>query len=189
VTQITEVLLILPTLVYIISDKFKVAKWYLAIIVVMYVLFNFMNVDNFIAQQNIDRYLNNTNTQIRKLDFDYLRKNGSADSIPQIIRLLDVKDQDLQREVNNYLYNQKLNAEETKATWQSFNLSRFLAKWQLESLDIDYKYKKNNKVYEYDDEYYDNYYNNSYYNNSYNNYYNDYNEDYNNIYTNSYYEI
>ena len=192
VTQITEVLLILPTLVYIISDRFKVAKWYLAIIVVMYVLFNFMNVDNFIAQQNIDRYLNNTNTQTRKIDFEYLRKNGSADSIPQIIRLLDVKDTDLQREVNNYLYNQKLNAEEAEITWQSFNISRLIAKWKLESLNIEYKYnnKKNNSIYDYDDyDYYDNYYTNNYYNSYNNSYYNDFNENYNNIYTNSYYEI
>ena len=184
VIQITEVLLILPTLVYIISDKFKVAKWYLTIIVVMYVLFNFMNVDYFIAQQNINRYLNNENEQTRKIDFEYLRKNTSADAIPQITRLLDVKDENLNREVNNYLYTQKQNLIENGFTWQSFNISRLIAKMELNKYNLEYKYisnynnKKNNKYDSYN--YYDNYdYDYDYYNYDYD--YDDYNYNYDNL--------
>ena len=166
VTQITELLLILPTLVYIISDKFKVAKWYLGITIIVYVLFNFMNVDYFIAQQNINRYLKNENTQTRKIDFEYLRKNTSADALPEIARLLFVEDETLKREVNNYLYRQKENLNNTEWTWQSFNISRFIARLELNKYSLEYKYtnnynnRKNNNIYESNN---NNYYSNYYY--------------------------
>ena len=154
ITQITELLLILPTLIYIVSDKFKVAKWYLGIIVIMYLVFNFMNVDGFIAKQNIDRYLANQDNITNKIDFEYLRNNTSTDAMSEMIRLYNnAKDEKLRNKVNNYLYTQKEELYEEEFSWQSFNLSKFIAKLQLSKLDLKYKY--NNSSYKYNSNYYD----------------------------------
>ena len=56
----------------------------------MFVLLNFMNIDNFIAEKNIDRYFNNPEDS--NFDISYLCKLGT-DATEQITRLLKADDE------------------------------------------------------------------------------------------------
>lgn len=139
--QITELMLIVPTIIYIVKDKFNVGEWYLTIIVTMYVVVNFMNIDYLIAKENIDRYFEGIGVK-KEIDFSYL-KNTSTDAIPEIIRLLDCNDKELRVKVNNYLYEEYQDLKEKDVTFQNFNLSEMKAKKELEKIKLEHqKYTK-----------------------------------------------
>ena len=135
--QITELMLIIPTLVYIVKDKFKLSRWYLTIIVAMYLVVNFMNIDNIIAKGNVDRYFLGKGLE-KKIDFYYLKRT-STDAIPEIIRLLNSNDKELRINVNNYLYEEYEKLKEKDVTFQNFNISEIRAKKQLEKLNLNHQ--------------------------------------------------
>lgn len=68
VTLITEVILIIPTVFYILNSKVNILKHYMTIIVVIYTLINLVSVDKVIAERNINRYY-----KTNKLDINYLK--------------------------------------------------------------------------------------------------------------------
>ena len=103
----------------------------------MYVLLNFMNIDNFIAEKNIDRYFNNPENS--NFDVSYLCKLGT-DATAQMTRLLNVKDENIVRRTQNYLYNQKQNIELNKMDWQEYNISKKQAEEILEKQNIEINY-------------------------------------------------
>ena len=140
--QITELLLIIPTLVYIVKEKFNIFKWYLPIIIIMYLTVNFMNIDSFISKGNIDKYILEKGTK-REIDFNYLKRT-STDALPEIIRLLEVDNKELRTEVNNYLFNEYENLKDKEMTFQNFNISELRAKKELEKLNL--KYESNLKI-------------------------------------------
>lgn len=149
--QITELVLIIPTIIYIIKDKFNIIKWYMSILILMYIVINFANLDYIIAKGNIDRYYM-MDIEERKIDFSYLENSTHTDAIPQIIRLLDADDKNLKRRVNNYLVNVYDELEEEKASFQSFNISKQRAKLKLKELNLRYisysEYdRRNNYIY------------------------------------------
>lgn len=76
VSLITETILLIPTLVYIINPKVKILNYYISIIVTVYTLLSLCPVDYFIAKNNINRYY-----KTNKIDIDYL-VNFSTDNIP-----------------------------------------------------------------------------------------------------------
>ena len=135
-TQITELILIIPTLVYIVKDKFKVSTWYLTIIVIMYLVVNFMNIDNIIAKENINRYFQGKGIK-KDIDFSYLQKL-STDAIPEIVKLLETNDRELKVKVNNYLEQEYKDLKEKKVTLQNFNISEIKARKELEKLNLKY---------------------------------------------------
>lgn len=148
----TEALLIIPTILYVLKGKINLFQSYFVIIVVMYVIINFVNFDKIIAKENINRYI-----EKGKLDFSYLMQDTGTDAIPEIKKLylnkdnLESKDGDTQalnRKINNYLYDMKKDLEEEKDTWQSFNISRKNARDELADLDLKYE-NSNYKNYEY----------------------------------------
>ena len=143
--QITELILIVPTIIYILKEKFKILNWYLVITIIMYTALNFVNLDYIIAKGNIDRYFASTESK-REIDFSYLQKHTSTDAIPEIIRLLEAEDKNLRTSVNNYLYEKQLESESRKDTWQSFNISRNRAKKELEKLNLQYKIFENREL-------------------------------------------
>ena len=154
-TLATEALLIIPTIMYIVKEKMNLFYSYLAIIIIMYILLNVVNVDKFIAKQNIDLYF-----KTGKIDLDYLKDLKSADAKIEIKRLLnnEKNTENLNVEVNNYLYKVendiKRDIEKNKFTWQSFNFARNRMRKEIEGLNLEhqsYNYKKNK--YNYDDNY------------------------------------
>lgn len=76
VSLITEVILLVPTVIYIINPKFNVLKYYIIIVTCCYTLLALFPVDYFIANNNINRYY-----KTGKIDISYLL-NDSTDNIP-----------------------------------------------------------------------------------------------------------
>lgn len=81
VTLITEVILIIPTVFYILNSKVNILKHYMTIIVVIYTLINLVSVDKVIAERNINRYY-----KTNKLDINYL-KNYYTDNVSYLYDL------------------------------------------------------------------------------------------------------
>lgn len=83
----TEILILIPILMEICGRKLDVFKISLEIIVTMYLILNFINIDYIIARNNIDRYLldpeNNT------LDSYYITKSTGTDAIKEKIKILN----------------------------------------------------------------------------------------------------
>ena len=76
VSLITETILLIPTLVYIINPKINILNYYVIITTIAYTTLSLSPVDYFIAKNNINRY-HKTN----KIDINYL-VNESSDNIP-----------------------------------------------------------------------------------------------------------
>lgn len=148
--QITELILMVPTMIYIVKEKFNIAKWYMVITICMYIAINFINIDFIIAKGNIDRYFNAPEDQKNKIDFSYLQEKTSTDALIEITRLLETEDKNLKVRVNNYLLTQYADLKE-KHSWQEFNLSKERAKKELEKLNLSYmgpsSYEKTNRNY------------------------------------------
>ena len=56
VSLITEAILMIPTIIYIVNPKVSILKYYIAIIISVYTIINFINFDYIIARRNVDRY-------------------------------------------------------------------------------------------------------------------------------------
>lgn len=80
----TEIVLFIPTILYILDKRINLLKSYFLIILTIYICMNFANFDNIIAKRNVDRYF-----ETGKIDLDYLMDNTGTDSIYQITRILD----------------------------------------------------------------------------------------------------
>lgn len=76
VSLITETILLIPTLVYIINPKINILNYYVIITTIAYTTLSLSPVDYFIAKNNINRYY-----KTNKIDINYL-VNESSDNIP-----------------------------------------------------------------------------------------------------------
>ena len=83
VTLITEVILLIPTLIYIINPKINIMNYYIIIITLVYTILSLSPVDYFIAKNNINRYY-----KTNKIDIYYLQ-NYSTDNIVLLYDLYD----------------------------------------------------------------------------------------------------
>ena len=54
---ITEAILIIPTVMYILDMKVNLTKTYFVVILFMYIVVNYINIDNVIAKRNIVDYI------------------------------------------------------------------------------------------------------------------------------------
>lgn len=131
---LTEAIMLVPTIIYIINPKFNLAKIYLAIIIVIYVGMNFANFDNIIAKRNVDRYI-----ATGKIDVYYLRKNTGTDAIPQMIRILEVENIEEEKDFNKedtlkYLKKIYDELEEKEFDIREYNISNDIAKSLLENI-------------------------------------------------------
>ncbi len=124
---ITEAILIIPTVMYILDFKINLTKTYFVVIIIMYIIVNYINIDNIIAKRNIDRYFEDS-TGTYKLDMNYL-ETLSVDATGQIKRLEGINDENIIFQVNNYLTNTKSKVE--NVTWQNFNINRIIARSKL----------------------------------------------------------
>lgn len=136
VILVTEIIMIIPTIYYIIKGRINLFKYYFIIALSMYVVVNFVNVDATIARKNVNRYINKTTK--REIDFTYLKNNTGNDAIPEIVKLYNnVDDEKLKTKINNYLYSSYNNLKE-KRTWQEFNISKTKADNLLKEMNLQY---------------------------------------------------
>ena len=127
VALITEAILIIPTVLYILDFKINLTKTYFVVIIVMYIIVNYINIDNIIAKRNIDRYFEDQ-TGTYELDMNYL-ETLSIDAVGQVERLKGTNDEFLEFQVRVFLDNAKTEVE--NITWQNFNINRAIAKSEL----------------------------------------------------------
>ena len=120
---ITEAILIIPTILYIIGMKINLCKTFFVVIVSMYVLVNYINIDYMIAKNNIDRYF--ASETEAEVDIYYLQ-TLSIDAVTQIKRLENVKDENIRYRVENYLY--YLKNDTTNINFKNFNINRNIAR-------------------------------------------------------------
>ena len=128
---LTEAILLVPTILYVLNKKKNLLKTYFSIIVTMYVIINLVNIDNIIASRSVTRYL-----ETGKIDMAYIENNTGTDAIKQIIRILQSdKDENGTKQIaSNYLINtyDKLINENTD--FRDFNISKTLAKYLIEKI-------------------------------------------------------
>lgn len=63
----TEFIMFIPTIIYIIKNKFNIFKTYFIIGITIYIIINFINIDSFIARENLNRYY-----KTNKIDEHYI---------------------------------------------------------------------------------------------------------------------
>ena len=134
---ISEVLISIPIIIYLLGKKIDILKSVIIISSFMFVLLNFMNIDNFIAEKNIDRYFNNPEDS--NFDISYLCKLGT-DATEQITRLLKADDEYIVKRTERYLYEQKQSLNLDEMNWQEYNISKKEAKEILDKQNIEINY-------------------------------------------------
>ena len=131
---ITEGILMIPTIIYILKDNFMPWKSYLIIVTVMYLVMNFSNISQIIAKQNINRYLNDIDNV--SLDVVYLMQT-KEDGLEEVIKLYEKTD-DLKLKYQLELYfkglKEKLSEEDSFTQW---NYSRWNARKLLEDMELE----------------------------------------------------
>lgn len=119
VTLFTEVVLLIPTVKYIINPETKITRDYIIIIVFIYTFINLINIDSVIAKKNIERYYETT-----KIDLMYL-ESYSTDNIPDLINLYkNSNDKELKYELKEYFKN----VDTSITCFQEYNLSKIKAR-------------------------------------------------------------
>lgn len=103
---------------YLWNNKIRVVKYSFVIGIVMYTYLNLMNVDHFIAKQNIDRY-----EQGEKIDIEYI-KSLSIDAIPQLERLLEDKNVVTVRNIRDYIVLERDLLANKYDSWYEFNVNK-----------------------------------------------------------------
>lgn len=142
-TLITEIILFIPTIIYILKNKIDLIKTYFVIIITMYCLVNFINIDKIIMKNNFNRY-----KETGYIDLNYIMEMNNSDLIEQLLELKDTEfkyseklysqsniDKQLIKEkierqkkmLDEYLTNLKKNLNETY-TVAEFNLPKMRAK-------------------------------------------------------------
>ena len=142
----TEIIMIIPTIKYILKGKINLLKTYFIIGTTMYIIANFANIDYVIAKNNVDRATKLTQVVVRPIDVDYLVDNLGINAVPQIIKLYENEEIKENNEnyikVNNYLYKKYQELKEDRNP-QEFNISKTLIEKQLEKMNLEYINKYN----------------------------------------------
>lgn len=134
---ITELLLVVPIIIYVLGKNIDIVKTSIIIVTTMYVILNFINIDKIIANKNIDKYFEDP--QNSHFDLNYLIENTGTDAISEIKRLVKSEDEYIKKRTKQYLqgYKYKLTTEEMD--WQEWNLSKQKAIEDLD--DVEYNVK------------------------------------------------
>lgn len=132
-TLLTEIIIFIPTILYVLDKKVNLSKSYFTIVVVIYVCMNFANFDNIIAKRNVNRYI-----ETGKIDLYYLIEETGANAINQILRILEMPTDknNVKSEVNTYLREKYKDLNEEKMDFRNFNMSKILAKSLIEKNEI-----------------------------------------------------
>ena len=126
ISLITEVILLIPTVLYILNSKVNIFKYYMIILVTVYTFVALIPMNYIIANNNINRYYDKG-----KIDIEYL-ENYSCDNIPLLIELHDkTDDKDLKNNISNYL---QTNEFCSVKDFREYNISRVRAKKGIDNL-------------------------------------------------------
>lgn len=123
---LTECILFIPTILYILDKKINLSKCYFTIMIITYVCMNFANFDNIIASKNVNRYI-----ETGKIDMYYLKYEMGTDAVRQIFRILEASSTDTEErkiEARKYLQDVYKRIDEEKFDFRNFNISKLLAK-------------------------------------------------------------
>ncbi len=131
---VTEILILLPILAKLCGMEIDTFKTSIEIIITMYVILNFINIDYIIARNNIDRYL--LDPENNNIDIRYITNNTGTDAINEKIKLLNQNGEGLSNNRKDYMntikerirYNIKQYKDEyenRKFKWQEWNLSKY----------------------------------------------------------------
>ncbi len=130
VSLFTEVLLLIPTILYIINSKVCIFKYYIIIITTMYCLLSLAPVDYIIANNNINRYY-----KTKKLDIWYL-SNSATDNIPLLCEFYQ-KDESSEYRKTLKVYLNEMKKRNKDSSFIEFNISRNKAMKALESISFE----------------------------------------------------
>lgn len=142
----TEILILVPILMNIYGmcgQKFDTFNVSLKIILCMYIVLNFINIDYIIASNNIDRYLQDPENN--RLDAYYISNNTGSDAVDEKLKLYNIDEEKLSYEQKKYINTAKeiirydlKNYKETykHMNWQEWNLSKWKAYNLLKNLDL-----------------------------------------------------
>ena len=78
-TLVTETLLLIPTIFYVLKKDFKIIRYYIMIPIIIYTMMNMTSIESIITKRNIDLY-----EKTKEIDIEYL-KNENCDNIKQLI--------------------------------------------------------------------------------------------------------
>ncbi len=110
--------LLFVALVRIWRDRFSLAKVYVCVVIVSYVIMNYMNLDAFIANNNIERFERTGDIDIHYMDL------LSADAAPALIKFQEkYPDHPMLTELKDMIAMKRESAQES-TSWQSWNLAR-----------------------------------------------------------------
>lgn len=128
---LTEAILLIPTILYILNKHRNLIKTYFTIIVVMYIGMNIINFDAIIANRNINRYI-----ETGKIDLEYLEKETGTDAISNIIEILEIENADdtVKKETLRYIDEVYTNLKNENTDFRNFNLSKLLSKKAIEEI-------------------------------------------------------
>ena len=132
---ITELILVVPIIIYILGKNIDILKTSIIIVSAMYVILNFINIDKTIASKNIDKYFEDPENS--HFDLSYLIQNTGTDAISEIKKLEKSEDENIKERTKQYLQGYKYKLTQEEKDWQEWNLSKQKA---MESLD-DVKYE------------------------------------------------
>lgn len=129
---ITELVILIPTILYIFDKKINLIKSYGIIILISYVVLNLIPMNYIIAKENINRYY-----KIGKIDIDYL-KNRNTDNTPLLIELYknEIKKKEKNEEItnlNDYYFKIMYKTSKIKKI-QEFNISKYKANKKLKKV-------------------------------------------------------
>ena len=134
---ITEVLLLIPTIIYVFNPKFKILRSYLYITIFVYTFINLFSIEKIITENNIKRYYIKNDIDIMYLE------NYNYDNIPQLYDLFKkTEDEELKEQIINYLGTMKYNLKNDNDSIFEYSLSKEQAKEVLDKIKI-----KDNKIY------------------------------------------
>lgn len=134
ISLITETILLVPTIIYIIKPETKILRYYMIIIISIYTITSLLPINYVIAKRNINKYYKDG-----KIDIKYL-ENYSSDNIGLLVNLKDnTKDEKIKNSLTNYFtrYSSRLRIK----GFQDYNLSKnkaikLISKYKNNSIDI-----------------------------------------------------
>ena len=95
---VTEAILLIPTIFYILKKDFKVFKYYLMIPIIIYTILNLVSIDKIITNRNIALY-----RQKNKIDIEYLQ-NENADNIEELLKFYEtLEEKEMKESLRRYL--------------------------------------------------------------------------------------
>ena len=144
----TEILILMPILMNNFGQKFDTFSISLKIIICMYIILNFINIDYIIARNNIDRYL--ANPEKNRLDAFYISNCTGTDAINEKLKLLNASSDGLSYDRKEYMNNVKQTIKNEllsyknryarqEFNWQEWNLSKMKAYNLLKNINIQNK--------------------------------------------------